>query len=92
MWLRGCGHLAATFCHTLDNLQPAIFQQEARSWFLAAGYAVVAIDVRGTGASFGRWRAPWTPEEADDSSEVIDWIVAQPWSNQRVRQAGRWLM
>ena len=58
--------------------------QEARSWFLAAGYAVVAVDVRGTGASFGSWRAPWQPEERADSQEIIDWIVNQPWSSQQV--------
>ena len=28
--------------------------QEAKQWFLAAGYAVCTIDVRGTGASYGR--------------------------------------
>lgn len=59
--------------------------QEAKSWFLAAGYAVVSIDVRGTGASFGRWRAPWTPEERADSREVVDWISHQPWSNGQAR-------
>lgn len=67
-------------------------EQEARSWFLAAGYAVVAVDVRGTGASFGSWRAPWQPEERADSQEIVDWIVSQPWSNQQVGnalQAGR---
>jgi pimeloyl-ACP methyl ester carboxylesterase len=58
--------------------------QDARSWFLAAGYAVVVVDVRGTGASFGQWRSPWQPEERADSREVIDWIVSQPWSNQQV--------
>ncbi len=59
--------------------------QEAKSWFLAAGYAVVSIDVRGTGASFGRWRAPWTPEERTDSREVVDWASRQPWSNGQAR-------
>eukprot|EP00208_Stichococcus_sp_RCC1054_P002346 CAMPEP_0206139850 /NCGR_PEP_ID=MMETSP1473-20131121/7550_1 /ASSEMBLY_ACC=CAM_ASM_001109 /TAXON_ID=1461547 /ORGANISM="Stichococcus sp, Strain RCC1054" /LENGTH=865 /DNA_ID=CAMNT_0053533773 /DNA_START=333 /DNA_END=2930 /DNA_ORIENTATION=- len=58
--------------------------QEAKSWFLAAGYAVCCIDVRGTGASFGRWRAPWTPEERADSREVVDWISHQPWCNGQV--------
>ncbi len=65
------------------------FIQDARSWFLAAGYAVVAVDVRGTGASFGRWRAPWTPEERQDSREIVEWISQQPWSNQQVGRQGR---
>ena len=63
-----------------------ILWQETRSWLLAAGYTVVAVDVRGTGASFGQWRAPWQPEERADSVQVVDWIVSQPWSNQQVAE------
>jgi X-Pro dipeptidyl-peptidase (S15 family) len=63
--------------------------QETRSWLLAAGYAVVAVDVRGTGASFGQWRAPWQPEECADSVQVVDWIISQPWSSQQVAQNHR---
>ena len=66
-----------------------ILWQETRSWLLAAGYAVVAVDVRGTGASFGQWRAPWQPEERADSVKVVDWIVSQPWSNQQVLKQAR---
>jgi uncharacterized protein len=91
--------------------------------FLACGLAVVSMDVRGTGASFGkcarcvlcshqrvsRLRAltrfvhtrtgtpprgvlalagkhlcPWSREETEDSREVLDWIVDQPWCNGNV--------
>ena len=47
----------------------------------AAGYALVLVDARGSGASFG-WR-PYerSVEEATDYGEVVDWIVAQPWSD-----------
>jgi putative CocE/NonD family hydrolase len=51
------------------------------------GYAVVVADGRGSGASFGSRRAECAPEEIADYGEVIDWIVAQPWSNGRV---GAW--
>lgn len=61
-----------------------LLMQEAKSWFLAAGYVVVTIDVRGTGASTGVWRAPWTLQERADSIEVLDWIVRQPWSDGQV--------
>jgi uncharacterized protein len=54
----------------------------------AAGYAFVAVDVRGSGASFGQWYIPWSPEEIADLGEVVDWIVAQPWSNGRVGAYG----
>ena len=48
---------------------------------LAAGYAIVAMDVRGTGASFGQWRYPWHQPERLDSLCVISWITSQPWSD-----------
>lgn len=51
---------------------------------LAAGYAIVAMDVRGTGASFGQWRYPWHEAERHDSLCVVDWIVRQPWSDGNV--------
>lgn len=54
----------------------------------AAGYAVVVVDVRGTGASEGAWRAPFSPVEVADAGAVIDWIVAQPWSDGRVGAYG----
>lgn len=33
------------------------------------------------GASYGRWRMPWSPEEREDSGEILAWITRQPWSN-----------
>jgi putative CocE/NonD family hydrolase len=45
------------------------------------GYAVVVVDERGTGASFGTWRYPWAEESSLDFAEVVDWVVAQPWSS-----------
>lgn len=50
-------------------------------YFVNQGYAVVLVDVRGTGASFGSRLYPWHQEELDDGREVVDWVVAQPWSN-----------
>src|SRR5262249_17617677 len=52
------------------------------------GYAWVDVDVRGTGASFGRWPYPWAPDEVRDGSDVVDWIVKQPWSNGKVGAHG----
>lgn len=46
-----------------------------------AGYALVLVDVRGTGASFGQWEMIWSETEIADLGEVMDWIVAQTWSN-----------
>jgi putative CocE/NonD family hydrolase len=57
-------------------------------WLNAAGYAVAVVDVRGTGASFGVSTAPWSPQEVGDFPQLVDWVVAQPWSNGRVGAVG----
>jgi len=57
-------------------------------FFPGYGYAQVLVDARGTGASFGIWRAPFSPDEVKDYNEVVNWIVKQPWSNGRVGATG----
>src|SRR5262249_16616947 len=52
------------------------------------GYAIVSSDVRGTGASFGRWPYPWSKDEISDLGSVIKWIAAQPWSDGKVGTIG----
>lgn len=59
-----------------------------RRVFLAAGYAWVDVDVRGTGASTGAWLCPWSPAEVGDGADVVRWIVSQPWSDGRVGSLG----
>ncbi len=49
------------------------------SWLNAAGYAVVMVDVRGSGASFGTSTTPWSPREIQDYLQVVDWALDQPW-------------
>jgi putative CocE/NonD family hydrolase len=57
-------------------------------FFASHGYAVVLVDVRGTGASYGTWPLPWAPDSIEDGREIVDWIVAQPWSNGNVGAYG----
>ncbi len=52
------------------------------------GYAVVVVDVRGTGASFGTRDSFRSPKEREDSREIADWITAQPWSDGRIGATG----
>jgi putative CocE/NonD family hydrolase len=52
------------------------------------GFVWVAMDERGTGASFGAWPAPLTERALQDAREVMDWIVDQPWSNGLVGATG----
>ena len=57
--------------------------------FLAShGYAVVAVDARGTGASFGSWPYVFSRDEIEDYGEVVAWITNQPWSNGTVGAIG----
>jgi uncharacterized protein len=60
----------------------------ADRYWINQGYAVVNTDVRGTGASFGRWPAPWSRDEVRDMGDVIKWIAAQGWSNGKVVTIG----
>ena len=57
-------------------------------FFTSYGYAVVIIDVRGTGASYGTRHMEFSPEEVEDGREIVDWIISQPWSNQKVGSTG----
>lgn len=59
-----------------------------RDAFVPKGYAVVIVDVRGTGASFGTRDALRSPTERDDYHEVAEWIANQPWSNGRIGSTG----
>lgn len=52
------------------------------------GYAVINIDSRGSGASFGNRKYPWSEEEYNDLAEIVDWIIQQEWSNQNVGTIG----
>lgn len=57
-------------------------------YFTQQGYGFVAVDVRGTGASFGTRRYTLSPEEVADGREILDWIAAQPWSNGKIGSVG----
>lgn len=52
------------------------------------GYVVVRVDTRGSGASGGQRSTEWSADEVTDYGEIVDWIVAQPWSNGRVGAYG----
>lgn len=72
-------------------ISKTIFGQIARQeikFFTSYGYAVMVVDVRGTGASFGTRHMEFSPEEVEDGSEIVDWITAQQWSNGKVGSTG----
>ncbi len=59
-----------------------------RDLLVARGYALVVVDIRGTGASFGTRDSFRSPREREDAREIADWIVAQPWSDGRIGATG----
>jgi putative CocE/NonD family hydrolase len=56
--------------------------------FIAAGFAVVLVDTRGTGASQGHVTAIFSRQERADIAVVLGWIARQPWSDGRVVATG----
>ena len=56
--------------------------------FTSRGYAIVYIDVRGTGASYGTRPYPWAEAEIKDGADIMDWIISQPWSDGNVVSNG----
>jgi uncharacterized protein len=60
----------------------------AGALFNRAGFALVVVDARGTGASFGTRTGELGEREIKDYGELIGWVAAQPWSNGRVGVCG----
>jgi hypothetical protein len=56
-------------------------------WWVPRGYACVRVDGRGSGKSPGR-TDPWSPSEARDFYDAIEWAGAQSWSSGRVGTNG----
>ena len=53
-----------------------------------AGYALVLVDARGSGASSGQRPVEWSDAEVADLGEVTEWITSQPWSDGNVGATG----
>jgi len=73
---------------TAPGSEPAPNVAIYRDFFVPRGYALVTVDVRGCGASFGTRDCFRSPRERDDSREIADWIVAQPWSSGVIGSTG----
>lgn len=52
--------------------------------YVEAGFAVVRVDLRGTGSSSGVATDEYPDVERTDLRDVIDWIAGRPWSSGRV--------
>nr|WP_306283118.1 CocE/NonD family hydrolase [Mesorhizobium sp. LMG17149] len=52
------------------------------------GYAVVRVDLRGTGDSEGLMLDEYLQQELDDGCSVIEWLATQPWCDGKVGMIG----
>lgn len=60
---------------------------EAAPALLDAGYAVLGVNIRGTGCSGGSWY-PISRQWAEDGAYVVEWAAVRPWSNGHVGMFG----
>jgi len=56
-------------------------------WWVPRGYCCLRVDGRGSGKSPGR-TDPFSPAEARDFYDAIEWAAKQPWSNGCVATVG----
>ena len=57
-------------------------------YFTGAGYVIVRVDTRGSGASFGSRLTEFSNTEVADYRHIIDWIAEQSWSDGKVATYG----
>jgi len=70
-----------------DNIVFQKYHRFAR-YLLSQGYVLIAVDVRGSGASFGCRDTELSSAEVEDIGEVIDWAARQNWCNGLVGTEG----
>ena len=59
------------------------------SYFVARGYVVARVDIRGTGTSEGKLiEYEYSDQEQEDGEVVIDWLSKQSWSTGEVGMFG----
>ena len=73
---------------TGEGAEPAPNIALYRDFFVPRGYALVVMDVRGSGASFGRRDAFRSPKERADYLALAEWIAQQPWCNGSIGATG----
>ncbi len=73
---------------TPPNKAPMGPRRPIEDYLVRHGYAVIRVDVRGSGASFGTFPYPWSQTEITDFGEVVEWAIKQSWSNGRAGAIG----
>lgn len=68
--------------------QPNIDGDPVLQRLLRHGYVIVSVNVRGGGASFGRYQGLFSEVETRDAYDVIDWLSRQPFSDGNIGMYG----
>ncbi len=69
----------------------SLFMREpdgARDFFTTRGWALIRVDMRGTGASYGTQPHPWPAKDIEDLEDLAGWIVGQTWSDGKLSAYG----
>ena len=66
----------------------AVRDHPRHAYFAGHGYAVLRVDIRGSGESGGILHDEYLPQEQDDALEILRWIAAQPWCTGAVGMFG----
>jgi uncharacterized protein len=70
------------------DIEPCATIAFYRDMFVPRGYALVCVDVRGSGASFGCRDGFRSPIERLDHYDVADWVSNQPWCDGNIGATG----
>ncbi|MGE3777274.1 MAG: CocE/NonD family hydrolase, partial [Pirellulaceae bacterium] len=71
------------------SVQTIVDQSPWLRTLLEHGYIIVAVDARGSGASFGSDQGMLAPAAKADTYDVTEWLAAQPWSDGNIGMFGR---
>lgn len=71
------------------NLRTIIDELPWLLTLLDNGYIIVAVDARGSGASFGTDLGALAPQAIADTYDVTEWLAVQPWSDGNIGMFGR---
>ena len=63
------------------------FEAPNPQYWVGHGYAVVYVDPRGTWGSEGD-ASFWSPQEAEDGYDIVEWAGTRPWSSGKVGLSG----
>jgi hypothetical protein len=71
----------------VEHGEHMVWETPNPEWWTARGYAVVRADTRGTGKTPGRLD-PFSPADAEDFYDLVEWCGTQPWSTGKVASSG----